>query len=205
MACKPIFLSLSLLTGLALHADDAPQPDAALAPQVAPKLDSFRWGVQVGLAFPTTKTFKYFSDSGTGFVIGGQVTWDWQVDKRWRARIDYTAFPKVTVNSLAGPFSREDNTVSGVTGGIDYLYFWQGKHEGFYTTVGVALAHWTQSTSTTGDNSDTSLGLAAGAGWQFNRNFGLEARATWSRWQTNIVPTTTHNAGTLNLEGSYRF
>ena len=215
MARTSILLTVLMISGIAVGAEEAPEAQAkpAPAPTVAvkpmpkapPKLEGLRWGVQVGVAFPTTKTFKYFSDHSTGFVIGGQATWDWQVDKRWRARLDYTAFPKATVSSLAGLKAQEGNTITGLTGGIDYMYFWSGKPEDFYTVVGVSLAHWSQDASTTGSKTDTSLGLAAGAGWQFNKAFGLEARATWSRWETNIEPRTIHNAGTLNLEASYRF
>ena len=205
MARTPLLLTVLALTGLTLQAEEPQQPNVKPAAKSAPRLEGLRWGVQVGIATPTTDTFKYFSDKGTGFVIGAQATWDWTVDMRWRARVDYTAFPKATVNSLAGHSVREDNSITGITAGLDHLYFWSGKPEGFYTTVGVALTNWKQGTNTTGDTTKTSLGLAAGMGAQFNKAFGLELRATWARWDTNIVPTTIHNAGTLNLEGSYRF
>lgn len=180
-----------------------PKADAKAKPKEKP--EELRWGLHFGLALPTTKTFRYYSDKGIGFVLGGQATWDVALEKRLRARLDYTAFPKVTVASQSLVSSAEGNTITGLSAGLEYLYFWAGRPQDFYSVLGVSLSHWSQDASTTGSKSKTSPGLSLGGGWQFTKAFGLEARATWSRWETNQEPRTVHNAGTVNLEASYRF
>jgi hypothetical protein len=201
-------LSALVLSGVCLHAADPIEPQAQTAPKPAVKLaepEGLRFGLQLGFAFPTTDTFKYYSDKSMGMVFGAQMTWDLKADRRLRGRVDFTKFPKKSVGSLAINGKKEDATITGVTGMIDYIWFTDGKPEGFYVTGGLGIAQWNQDTSTTGNTKDSSLAFAGGLGWQFNKTFGLELRSTWSRWETNIKPSTIHNAGTLNLEGSFRF
>jgi hypothetical protein len=207
MARTSFLLTALALGGLALPAGEPQEAAKPTVPAVAKtgEREGLRFGLQVGVAFPTTKTFKYYSDKSMGFVFGAQMTWDLAVDRRLRARVDFTKFPKETVQSLAGLAKPEESSITGVSGGVDYLWFTQGKPEGFYLAGGLGISQWNQDTNTTGNTKDSSLGFAAGLGWQFNKTFGVELRGTWSRWETNIKPSTIHNAGTLNLEGSFRF
>ena len=179
---------------------------AQTAPAKKQPMESYRFGVQVGLAFPGTDSVKYLSDKKMGFVFGGQCTWD-VVDagQRLRARLDFTMFPQASVKTLSGTGRLEDNTVTGIAVGMDYLYFVDGKPLGFFLAGGLTLNNWKQDSSLTGATTSTNLGIAAGGGWQFNRDLSLEARLAWSRWNTNFRPESTHNLGTVNLVASYRF
>lgn len=171
-----------------------------------PAMEDYRYGLQGGLVFPASDTMKYFSDKKMGFSIGGQVTRDWMTPgQRLRARIDLTFLPKASVRSLNGSGRVEDDTVTGFAVGLDYLHFIEGKPLGFFLAGGLTLSNWKQDSSLTGAETSTNPGIALGAGWQFDRNLGLEARATWSRWSTNIRPETTHNAAAFSLQAAYRF
>lgn len=171
-----------------------------------PVLEDYRYGLQGGLVFPASDTFKYFSDKKMGFSIGGQVTRDLKTPvQRLRARVDLTFLPKASVRSMAGSGRIEDDTITGIAVGLDYLHFIEDKPLGFFLAGGLTLSNWKQDSSLTGAETSTNPGVAVGGGWQFDRNLGIEARATWSRWNTNIRPDTTHNAVTFGLQASYRF
>ena len=186
-------LSVSVLTAQGASAKKQP-------------MEGFRFGLQGGVVIPTTDSFKYLSDQKPGVAFGGQCTWDVKTAfQRLRARVDVTMFPQASVKSMNGSGRMEDNTIRGISAGLDYIHFLSNKPEGWFLSGGLALANWTQDSSLDGAKTSTNLGIAAGAGWQFNRDFSLEARGTWSRWSTNFRSETIHNAGSFNLEASYRF
>lgn len=200
MARIPLVLTVLALAGVSLAAQDKPKPKAA------PAMEDFRFGVQVGLASGTTDSVKYLTDKKQGFVLGVQGTWDaFSAGQRFRARLDLTTFPSATVPSLNGTGRREDNTIKATSLGVDYLMFLHGRPEGFYVALGAAVNQWKQDNDSGDSKSHNAVGLAAGLGWQFNKTFGLEARTNWTRWQTNFRPGSIHNAGTANLEASFRF
>jgi hypothetical protein len=187
------FLPLSIL--LAQSAQAKKQP-----------LEGYRFGLQGGVVYGTSDTFKYFSDKKMGFTIGGQVTRDLRTPlQRLRARVDLTTLPKATVRTGSGPGRLEDNTITGLAAGLDYLHFLQDGPEGLYLAGGLAVFNWKQDSSLTGATTSLNPGIAAGAGWQFNRDWSVEVRATWSRWDTNQRPVTNHNAGTLSFQVGCRF
>jgi opacity protein-like surface antigen len=200
MARTPLVLTVLALAGLSLAAQAKPKPKAA------PVLEDFRFGVQVGLASGTTDSVKYLTDKKQGYVVGVQGTWAvLSPSHLLRARLDLTNFPSATVTSLNGTGRREDNTIKAMALGLDYLFFTRGLPEGFYLTGGGALTQWKQDNNSGDSKTHNAVGVALGLGWQFNRTFGLEMRTNWARWQTNFRPGTIHNAGTANLEASFRF
>lgn len=196
-------LALLLLAAGTLQAQAPATPPPAPAKPAA--LEGFRFGIQGGLVSATTDSTKYLTDKKMGFVVGLQGTVDVLRGQRLRGRLDFTSFPKATVPTLHGGGGPEDDTISAMALGLDYMIFFAGRPEGGYWTGGAALTSWKQDASPGETKTHTSIGLATGLGWQFNRTFGLEGRATWARWQTNFRPSTIHNAGTLSLEASVRF
>jgi len=207
MVRTPFLFAALALAGTLLAAQDKPQEKPLAKPKPkAPVLEEFRFGVHLGLASGITDSVKYLTDKKQGFVLGLQGTWDVAAPgHRLRARLDFTSFPSATVQSLNGTARREDDTVKALAVGLDYLYFFKHLPEGWYATGGGTINNWKQDNDS-GDSKDhNALGVALGLGYQFNRTFGLEARGTWTRWQTNFRPGSIHNAGTANLEASFRF
>jgi hypothetical protein len=202
---RALVTSLLLSTTVLAFGQEAAKPAPAKAKVAAP--EDFRFGIHGGLVSGTTKSVKYTTDEKQGFVFGLQGTWDLESFKhRLRARLDFISFPGVTVRTLSGRPGSEDSKVSAVVGGLDYIHFFNDERpEKFYLTGGVVLGNWKQGVSNTYDNTRTGGGFAVGLGWQFNKDFGIEGRATWQRWDTNFMPRTVHNAGTASLEASYRF
>ncbi|HJW32116.1 MAG TPA: hypothetical protein VJ505_02010, partial [Holophagaceae bacterium] len=84
--------------------------------------------------------------------------------------------------SSFGSLKQDANNLS--LGG-DYLYFIAGKPEGLYLTAGLAAMRWSFEVKdpVLGDVSThtTKLGLAIGAGYQWNATVGTEARFIHSR------------------------
>jgi len=203
---RALITSLLLSTTVLAFGQEAAKPAAPAKPKVA-KPEDFRFGIHAGLVSGTTDSVKYTTDKKQGFVLGVEGTWDLKTFKdRLRARLDFINFPSATVSTLDGTGRREDSKVAAVVGGLDYIHFFNDeKPEGFYLTGGMVLGNWKQGVSNTFDNTRTGAGFAAGLGWQINKDFGIEGRATWQRWDTNFMPRTVHNAGTASLEASYRF
>ncbi|MBI4913929.1 MAG: outer membrane beta-barrel protein [Acidobacteria bacterium] len=186
-------------------------PLAALALQAQ---EPTRYGIQGSLLFPTSDSTKEFTDKSMGFSIGAQSTWDLQKGQRLRGRVDYTVFSEKSINGGFGFDQRsisgytQSGKLTGISGGVDYLYFFEGKPLGWYLAGGLTLNAWkaeaTYSGKRTGSESrsKTTPGIAGGVGWQFNKNLGLEARGTWSHWEYN---RSDNNATFFGVELNYRF
>ncbi|MCC6514345.1 MAG: outer membrane beta-barrel protein [Geothrix sp.] len=153
---------------------------AALAAPALNAQEAVRFGVQAGLNLPQSD-LKDAVDSKLGYNLGVQVTFDLRGGHMLRPRYDYTWFPEYTESFAGDSFSTKFIRKSL---GVDYLYFVDGKPQGFYVTAGIAAVQWAVEVNFTlsglgsGSNSQTSnkLALAAGAGYQFNRTVGADLR-----------------------------
>lgn len=138
--------------------------------------ESPRYGVQ-GLVNIPLGDLKDYVDSKPGPGVGIHGTFDLGDGHMLRPRLDFSVFPEAAFATLK-------QTATNVSLGGDYLFFLAGKPEGLYFTVGLAAVRWSfetkvgtaKTTSTT-----TKVGLAAGAGYQWNATLGTEARFVHSR------------------------
>jgi hypothetical protein len=144
-----------------------------------------RFGVQVHGNIPTGD-LKTAVDSKLGVGGGAHATFDLGDGHMIRPRIDYTFFPEATVSTIR-------NKVNDLSLGADYLYFLEGKPTGVYLTGGLSLNHWkVDASSSLGSFSGSSnkLGVAAGAGFNFNRTFGAELRFITSKYGSGSTDVT---------------
>ncbi len=164
---------------------------AALAAPALTAQEAVRFGVQVGLNQPQTD-LKNAVDSKVGYNLGAQVTFDLRGGHMLRPRLDYTWFPEYT-ESFAGDSISTKFTRTSL--GVDYLYFVDGKPQGFYVTAGIAAVQWKVDVNYSlfgfggGSDSETTnkLGLAAGIGYQFNKNVGADLRIVKGKaWEGDV-------------------
>jgi opacity protein-like surface antigen len=163
MNLRALTLIAATLAGTALSAQEGP-----------------RFGLQAGINLPQSD-LKDAVDSKVGFNIGAQVTFDLRGGHMLRPRLDYTWFPEYT-ESFAGDSIGTKFTRTSL--GVDYLYFVDGKPQGFYVTAGLAAVQWKVDVNVTlsgfgsGSDSETTnkLALAAGVGYQFNKTVGADLR-----------------------------
>jgi opacity protein-like surface antigen len=153
---------------------------AAFAAPALSAQEAVRFGLQAGLNLPQSD-LKDAVDSKVGFNIGAQVTYDLRGGHMLRPRLDYAWFPEYT-ETFAGDSISTKFTRTSL--GVDYLYFVDGKPQGFYLTAGIAAVQWKVEVNLvlsglgSGSTSETTnkLGLAAGFGYQFNRTVGADLR-----------------------------
>ncbi|MBP1773700.1 MAG: outer membrane protein beta-barrel domain [Holophagaceae bacterium] len=163
MNLRALTLIAATLAGTALSAQEGP-----------------RFGLQAGINLPQSD-LKDAVDSKVGFNLGAQVTFDLRGGHMLRPRLDYTWFPEYT-ETFAG--DSIGTTFTRTSLGVDYLYFVEGKPQGFYLTGGIAAVQWKVDVNVTlggfgsGSDSETTnkLALAAGAGYQFNKTVGADLR-----------------------------
>ena len=146
------------------------------AASLALRAEAPRYGVQ-GLVNIPFGDLKDFVDNKPGPGIGVHGTFDLGDGHMLRPRLDYSLYPEAT-------FASVKRSAYNLSLGGDYLYFIAGKPEGFYLTGGLAVMRWSFEAEvgtfkTTTDT--TKLGLAAGAGYQWNATVGTEARLVHSR------------------------
>jgi hypothetical protein len=175
----------------------------------------FRFGVQLHANLPSAD-LKDAADSKAGFGGGAHMTWDLGGGSVIRPRIDYVVypenknFPDYSISASANGKAKLDN----LSAGADYLYFFEGKDTGFYITGGISWNRWkfdydytyrigNQTLSGSSSRSANKVGGAAGVGFNLNRNFGVEARYTASKFENAGGGQV--NAGAVQLAASYRF
>ncbi|WP_243323942.1 outer membrane beta-barrel protein [Geothrix sp. SG200] len=165
----------------------------AAAALVAPALSAQegpRFGLQAGLNIPQSD-LKDAVDSKVGFTVGAQATFDLRGGHMIRHRLDYTWFPEYSWGW--GGYSTS-HKFSNISLGADYLYFVEGKPQGFYVTGGLALVQWKAELSSSylgasasASETTTKLGLAAGVGYQFNKTVGADVRyLKSSAWEGDL-------------------
>ena len=164
---------------------------AVLAAPALSAQEGPRFGLQAGLNIPQSD-LKDAVDSKLGFNIGAQVTFDLRGGHMLRPRLDYTWFPEYSVSGGGASASAK---FSNISLGADYLYFVEGKPQGFYFTAGAAAIQWKMEVSVSvpgfgsGSTSETTtkLGLAAGVGYQFNQDRRCRSRyLKSSAWEGDL-------------------
>ena len=142
-----------------------------LATAASLQAESFRYGVQ-GLVNIPTNDLSNFVDSKPGPGIGLHCTFDMWDGHMLRPRLDYSAWPEVTLTNIK-------QNASSLSLGGDYLFFFAGKPERLYVTVGASAIRWSleqQDTLSDTSRNTTKLGISAGVGYQWNATIGTELR-----------------------------
>jgi hypothetical protein len=188
---------------------------AALAlPLSAQTVGRPTFGCSVQLDAPLGN-LKEDTDKSLGGGLSFLVQWNLLGGHAIRPRLDVNVF---NVSSYEPSHSnyRESRDLSAVGLGADYLYYLGGQPKGLYLTAGAGLTRWDLS-YTTSDRSGstfsssykrtknaTSLGLAAGLGWQFTRVIGLEARFVHAPYKAFDLTNPTSTARTdVNRDGNF--
>jgi hypothetical protein len=137
-------------------------------------------------------------DGRLGLTIGGHVGLYYGNGHELRPRVDYTHYAGGWTPVTSSSFGR--NTISAWGIGADYLFYTETRPQGLYLTMGLGFQNWTVDPENAPSQSKTSLALAAGAGFRFNRSFAFEGRFTTGQFQS-----TNGQANALQLIASIRF
>lgn len=190
-----------------------------------------RPGVAAGLSFPTGDLKRELNDH-PGLILAFNLPIDFGKGRILRPRAEFQIFPVsdyATYDSAQGRWYRESRSLNSFTLGADYLHYLSGKtFRGWYLLGGAGIQGWWE-TKTVYDsrywdwgredshNSHNRTGLAVdlGAGYQFNRSFGLELRAVHSPFEgrpdtpTGFDPDPAHRVSrqgtTLQVNASFTF
>jgi hypothetical protein len=136
-----------------------------------------RYGLQLHASLPMGD-LKNAVDNKPGAGLGAHMTFDLGKGHVLRPRFDAVFFPEGTFNGFKT--KAHDLSLGG-----DYLYFPGGKPDGLYLTAGLGLHRWTvdsvtpavaSAPATSGTQSSSRFGYAAGLGYNFNRSVGAELR-----------------------------
>lgn len=173
MTLRALTLIAATLAGTALSAQEGP-----------------RFGLQAGVNIPQSD-LKDAVDSKPGFTIGAHGTFDFRGGHMLRPRLDYTWFPEYSVGGGGASASAK---FSNISLGADYLYFVEGKPQGFYLTGGLSAMRWKAEMDVnvlgygfSTSEETTKLGVTAGVGYQFNRTVGAEVRYLKSKaWESDL-------------------
>lgn len=124
---------------------------------------SVRFGVQGALTLPAGD----LADSANlGLDLGGHARWDFGRGHGIMGRVDLNYYGQ-----------KNDFTTSSIGVGADYTYHLERTQLGFYFLAGVSLERYHRD-HPFGTLNDNGLGLDIGAGYDLNRNLGLQARLT---------------------------
>lgn len=196
---KTLILPLTLAMTLPLCAQSSGRP-------------TFGLSAQVNLP---TGNLKEDTDKNAGGGLSFLVQWNLPGGHALRPRLDANVFNVSTYEPSHSNY-RESRDLTAVGIGLDYLYYVNGTPKGFYLTGGAAITRWDLS-YTTSDRSGstfsssyertrntTSLGLAAGLGWQFTRVIGMEARFVHAPYKAFDLSNPTSTARTdVNRDGNF--
>ena len=155
-----------------------------------------QFGAHGGLNMPLGDLDKAV-DGRIGFTLGGQVGLYYGNGHELRPRVDYTYYAGGW--TPAGP-GFDKNTVSAWGVGADYIYYTEMHPQGIYLVMGLGFQNWTVDPEHASSESKTSLSLAAGAGYRFNRTLSVEGRFTTGQFQSNDG-----QANALQVLASIRF
>lgn len=192
-------LPLAVALSLPLAAQSTHRPSYGLSLQLNAPLGD--------LEADTDKTLG----AGASFLM----QWDLAGGHAIRPRFDVNLF-NVSAFEPSHSNYRESRDLSALGLGVDYLYYLNGTPKGLYFTAGAGVTRWDLSYTTSDKIGDgyssshdsnkntTSLGLAAGLGWQFTRVIGLEARimhAPYKSFDLNNPTSTTRTD--VNRDGNF--
>jgi hypothetical protein len=181
------------------------------------------FGLSVQLNAPTGD-LKEDTNKSLGVGASFLVQWNLGNGHALRPRLDVNAF-NVSEYTPSHSNYKESRTLSAVGLGVDYLYYLSGTPKGLYFTVGAGVTRWDLtytssdrngnnfSSSYDSDKNTTSLGLAAGLGWQITRVIGLEARLVHSPYKAFDLNNQTstgrldvnRNGEFVQLAGTFRW
>ncbi len=187
----------------------------ALSASVSPaRAQDVRFGLQLHGNLPLGD-LKEATNSKVGIGGGGHMTIDLGDGHILRPRLDYVVYPENSsfADLSFGSSATGKYKVSDASLGMDYIYDFGGKDGGFYLTAGLAWHRWKAeydysvkigSVTTSGTSSSTSskAGVAAGAGFNFNPSFGVEARYVATKFAQGNSDRT---AGAVQVAALYRF
>ena len=148
-----------------------------------------RYGLQGTLSSPTGDLKDTTDHLGFGAGLfadfslgGGHVI---------RPRFDYVYYPEKSESFRESGFNAEVKwSVNSAALGADYLYYVEGRPQGFHVLVGLGAMHYEirakSSTSFGGtsysdvfrDKTETKLSYALGFGYDFSKNWGFNLRYT---------------------------
>lgn len=166
--------------------------------------ESPRLGVQIHGNVPTGG-FSDTVDDQIGLGGGLHMTFDLGRGHMLRPRADYLAFPEASRDFGTVQIHRK---VSAVSAGLDYLYFFKKKPDGFYLTGGLSMNRWTVKTNEYIDQTDRSnkLGFSMGVGYNFNSSLGAEVRYTnSSSYASNNAHTPFRTSYAIQTGVTWRF
>lgn len=169
---------------------------ATLAFAGTARAQEVQWGVQGGLNIPVGDLSTAL-DGRLGISVGGHAGLFYGDGHELRPRVDYTRyeggyFP--VGNSLG------KNTIEAFGLGADYVFYTDLRPRGLYLTMGLGYQWWTVDPRGLPSTHTGSLSVAAGAGFRFNRTFGLEGRFTTGQFRSSDGA-----ANALQLVGTLRF
>ncbi len=173
-----------------------------------------RYGLQVHGNVPMGD-LKDAADSKAGFGGGAHMTIDFGEGHMLRPRLDYVVYPenKAFADVAFGSSASGKSKVSDASLGLDYIYDFGGKDGGFYLTAGLAWHRWKAeydyavkignvTVSDSSSSTSSKVGGAAGAGFNFNPSFGVEARYVATKFKQGAMDRT---AGAVQVAALYRF
>jgi len=195
---RPVLLPLLLASALPLLAQESSRPT---------------FGFSVQLSSPTGD-LQEDTDKTFGAGLGFLVQWDLGRGHALRPKVDLNIF-NVSEYEPSHSNYRESRNLSAVSLGVDYLYYMGGTPRGLYVTGGANVTRWdlTYTTSDRIGNSyassydhsknTTSLGLAAGLGWQITRVIGTEFRFIHAPYKAfNLSDPTSTSRTEVNRDGN---
>jgi len=156
----------------------------------------FQPGIHAGVNFPLGDLGSAV-DHRPGITVGGHLGIYYGGGHELRPRVDYTDYEGGW--TPAGD-SFNKNHISAWQVGCDYLYYTETRPQGLYLTMGLGYQWWNVSPDNGPSANKSSLSMAAGAGYRFNRTFSLEARFVTGQFQS-----TNGQANALQFLGSMRF
>lgn len=190
-------------------------PAAILALSVPVRATEVDYGVQLGLAIPNGD-LSTFVNNNVGAELGFSVQIDLGGGQQLRPRLTGTALTGDTYRLATVSFTREASL--GFLG-LDYLWYPQGNtRRGAYLLGGIGYSANDLTIDTTSyaafgpgqievKASSSHFAYTAGAGYQFNRRWAIEARYNGTQW-TYDSAATGHLSSTLSttsLVGTFRF
>ena len=148
---------------------------------VCTSAQTVQFGVQGGLNLPLGDLDKAV-DGRLGFTLGGHAGLYYGNGHELRPWADFTYYSGGW-QPVNGSFAK--NTISAFGAGADYLYYTETRPQGIYLTMGLGFQNWTVNPDQGPSTSKTSLSLAAGTGYRFNRSVAAEARLVLGQFQAN--------------------
>lgn len=137
-------------------------------------------------------------DNRLGITLGGHVGLYYGGGHELRPRVDITYYDGGWHPEGNNTFSK--NTIKAWGIGADYLYYTENRPTGLFLTMGLGLQSWNVAPQGRGSETNTALGLSAGAGFRVNRSFALEGRFTTGQFRNN-----SGQANALQILASVRF